>query len=189
MTRSIHASVVTELAKDDFNMVSLLRIGIPVGSPETDIFLNDTQFPITFDSNVYDSSGHILDIGTVSENADVRIGSLRITFSAVDQTYSNLFQTADYIDARVRYYKAILEDDYTYVGQPILMFDGNISGMKIIDNGRSSKLELECASHWANFDVINGRKTNSNSQQAHFSSDLGFEFAAHTVKDIKWGRQ
>jgi len=189
MTRSIHASVITELAKNDVNMVSLLRIGIPTGSPETDIFITDAQFPLTFDTNTYESSGHILDIGTVSENSDVKIGSLRITLSAVDQTYSTLFQASNYIDARIRYWKAILEDDYTYVGQPILMFDGNISGMSIVDNGRASKLEIDCASHWANFDVINGRKTNTNSQQAHFSTDLGFEFAAHTVKDIKWGRQ
>ena len=44
------------------------------------------------------------------------------------------------------------------------------------------------ASHWADFEKKAGRFSNNNSQQYFFSGDVGFEYAANTVKDLKWGR-
>jgi hypothetical protein len=74
------------------------------------------------------------------------------------------------------------------IGDPILIFDGRISDFGIDDSDDSSIVEIVVSSHWANFDAINGRRTNHNSQQLHFSGDLGFEFASDTIQDIKWGR-
>ena len=47
---------------------------------------------------------------------------------------------------------------------------------------------LNITSHWGNFEKVSGRTTSDNSQQRFFSGDKGMEFAALTVKDIKWGR-
>lgn len=189
MTRNINASVVTELAKDDFIMVRLVRMAVMSGSPETEIYLTDADFDIVYDSNTYNSSGHLLDIGAVSESAELRVGNLNIVLSAVEQTYSNIFLANNYIDARARYWRAILDDSYAIIGEPILMFDGRVSGFKLEDSGRASKMSVECASHWSNFDTINGRKTNDTSQQAVFDGDLGLEFASHTIKHVRWGRE
>jgi len=50
-------------------------------------------------------------------------------------------------------------------------------------------LTVEIASHWKDFEKENGRRTNHNTQQLYFDGDLGFEFAAKTIKDLKWGRE
>lgn len=188
MTRSIHASVVTELAKDDFNLCTLVNFGFSVGSPEAPIVLTDADFDVTYGGVTYLTSGHIQTISGVSENYAIRVGTLNIVLSAVEQTYVSLFLSTDHIDLRARYWKALLDDSYAVIGEPILMFDGRISGFKMSESATRSTLTVECASHWANFQTINGRKTNQNSQQIHFPSDLGFEFASHNVKDILWGR-
>ena len=39
-----------------------------------------------------------------------------------------------------------------------------------------------------NFDDTNGRRTTEASQQRHYSTDRGMQFASTTTKDIRWGR-
>jgi hypothetical protein len=49
-------------------------------------------------------------------------------------------------------------------------------------------LLLNCSSHFGDFSRVQGRKTNTGSQQRFFTGDLGFEFSALTLDDLKWGR-
>ena len=190
MTRSISASVVTELANDDMNMVSLLYMGF--ASP---IYLTDAGRDVDSGGNTYISSPHMLDIGNVQENADIRVGALTFTLSSVEQTYAALFLTNDYIDVRVQYWKALLDDSWSLIGTALQMFDGRISGAKFADTdpasggGGKSKLMVECASHWANFETIAGRRSNDSSQKIYFPTDEGMEFASHSERDIVWGRK
>ena len=189
MSRGNHAAVTTELATDGFNMVSLLHLGFSVGSPEAGIYLTDAQFDVPYDGNTYLTSGHILKIGDVTESASMRVGTLNITLSAVDQTYVSLFLSTDHIDLQLRYWKAILDDTYAIIGDPILYFDGRIGGFTINESASKSEIPFSSASHWANFDTIAGRKTNSNSQQIHFPGDLFFAFASQNQQNIPWGRK
>jgi len=82
-----------------------------------------------------------------------------------------------------------LDDSDSVIGAPILVFDGLITGYEIDDTEDSSEIVINCASHWKDFEKENGRKTNDNSQKIHFPNDDGFEFAAKTIKDLKWGRK
>lgn len=188
MTREVHADVKAVLATGNFTMVNLVKLDVGAGSPESPLYITDAQFPVTYDGNIYLSSGHLLKIGDVSENTTMQVGTLRIELSAVEQTFVSLFLSGDRVDDRVLYYKAFLDGTRAIIGDPVLYFDGNISGFKINERGARSSLTLDVASHWANFDTISGRKTNSNSVQIHFPNDLGFEYAAHNVRDILWGR-
>ncbi len=183
MTRSINASVVTELAKDDFNMVDLLYFGF-----DTPIYITTASHDVDT-GTLYASSPHTLNLGNVQEHADLRVGTFNITLSGVEQTYVSLFLSDDYMDVRVTYHKALLDDSGAVIGQPILMFDGRISGVKGGDNGESSTLIVECASHWANFDTINGRMSNDASQQSVFSGDTGATLTGHSARDVKWGQK
>ena len=49
-------------------------------------------------------------------------------------------------------------------------------------------MNLVVTSHWADFDLKAGRKTNDSSQQMFFSGDKGMEFSGLMTEDIKWGR-
>ena len=183
MTRSIHADVITELAKDDFNYADLLRFDFSAGSQ----YLNTSQYSIVYDSNTY-APADITAISSLSESSELRVGTLNIDIGGADQTYIALFFNNEYVGVRSRWYRAVLDDSMAIIGDPILMFDGEISGWKGADTSATSKMTITCASHWANFETISGRKTNQNSQQTFFPSDLGMEYASHTIRDIRWGR-
>ncbi len=184
MSRSIHPDTVAALAQDNFGMVAMLTLDF-----STPLHLTEAQFPVEHGGITYLPSAHLQALGTVSETADLRVGTFRIELGMAEQSFIALFLTNDYIDVPVQYSKAILDDAHQVVGEPILLFDGTISGWQGDEKKGASKLTIECASHWANFEKKAGRLTNDTSQQAIFPGDLGMQYAAHTKKQVSWGRK
>ena len=85
-------------------------------------------------------------------------------------------------------YKGFLDSNEAVIADPFLLFKGRIESFSIDESLNQSNANIVVASHWSDFSKIEGRKTNTVSQQLHFINDLGFEFASQTVQDIKWGR-
>lgn len=183
MTRTIDASTVSELSNDALRLAKLVQMDF-----STAVRITDYGRDVTALSQTWDASGHFLTMSEAVETTDLRVNALRLQLSGVEQTYVSLFLSNDYIDVRLRVWYAFLDSSDTVVGAPILVFDGRIGEFGIAENEDSVVVEVSAASHWANFDMVNGRKTNHNSQQVAFSGDDGFEYASDTVKEIKWGR-
>jgi len=182
--RTISASTLTALQSDNFNLATLVQFDFA-----TAVRITDWARNISYGGNTYTSSVHLIDYGTFNESAELRINSVNLTLSAVEQTYVSLFLSTNYMDTRTRLWRAVLDSSDAIVGDPILVYDGRISGYSISDTDTDSTISVDVASHWKDFELTNGRKTNHNVQQLHFSGDKGFEFAAVTQKDIKWGLQ
>ena len=68
------------------------------------------------------------------------------------------------------------------------LFDGKITGYQIKESEKTASLAIIVASMFADFERLNGRKTNPASQKIHFPDDEGFQYSAAIVKDMKWGR-
>ena len=125
----------------------------------------------------------------VKETSDLRVNTVDITLSGVEQSYVSLFLSQNYIDVPAKIYRAVLDDNDVVIGSPILVFNGVITNYDIQDSKSESTVTVQIASHWKDFEKENGRKTNDNSQKIYFPNDEGFEFAAKTIKDLKWGRK
>ena len=183
MTRQIDAATITALASDNLNMATLVQLDF-----DTPIKVTNWARNVSALSTTFLSSSDLLEIDQVSESSELQINSLNLTFSGVSQTFVSLFLTNDYIDVRTRIWTGVLDNSDGVIGEPILIFDGRITGYGISDTQDSSSVEVEVASHWKDFDKTNGRKTNSNTQQLYFAGDKGFDFAAESAKDLKWGK-
>ncbi len=183
MSRTIHADVITEIAKDNFQQVTLISIAF-----DSTVYLTSGFHDITYSSNSYEAGGHFLGISNIRESANVRVGTIKLTLSAVNQTYVSIVLSQDIINRQVIIYRAFLDTSNAVIGDPLLTYDGTITGFTIGDDDEESTIELSVASHWGDFEKVSGRRTNTNSQKLFFSSDKGFEFSGSSVKDIKWGR-
>jgi len=183
MSRGIHADVITELAKDSFNTAHLVSIDF-----ETPIYLTESQYNIDHGGNTYVSSSSLTGISDISEASDIQVGSMTIGLSGVSQEYIAILLGQNYIDKRVVISRVVLTDINAIIGSPIVIYDGRIQSYSIKDGVNSSSISLVASSHWADFEKKSGRRTNSNSQKIHFSTDKGFEFAPNTMRDLKWGR-
>ena len=184
MSRGINATTKNSLALDGFSLCTLVQMDFPSPVRLTDLGRNITAF-----SNTFTASSHMLGIGEVSESTEVRVNSMSLELSGVEQTYVSLFLGTDYIDVWVSVWRAVLNSSGTIVGDPFLYFKGVISGYEIKETRETTTISVEVASHWKDFEKLNGRKSNHNSQQLHFAGDLGLEYGARIIKDIKWGRK
>lgn len=183
MSREIDSATITALNSDNLNLANLVQMDFP-----TPIKLTDWARDVVALSTTFDSSSDLLEIDQFTESSEVQVNASTISLSGVSQTFVSLFLTNDYIDVRTRIWKAVLDNSDSVIGAPILVFDGRITNYSIVDSDTTSTVDVEVSSHWKDFDLHNGRKTNHNTQQLYFSGDRGFEFAAETSKDLKWGK-
>lgn len=184
MPRTINASTITALGQDEIKMCHLVQIDFP-----SVIRITDSFYDIVSGGDTFTASGHFLDIGQPRETEELRVGSVGISLSAVDKAYVSIFLAEEYLNRRVRIWKAVLDSANQVIGDAISVFDGEITGYAISEDASSAIISVSCASHWADFERKAGRLTNNNSQQFYFSTDTGFRFAAESIKDIKWGKK
>jgi len=183
MARGLTSAVNTELATDKLNPVTLLYLNVGSGYRFTDHYKD-----ITFDSNTYTASSLLLGVTSTSESSEITVSNLTLQFTGADQTIISLFLNNQYLEREVEVYKGFLDANQAVIADPFLLFKGRVESFGINETLDSSDVDIVVTSHWSDFEKVEGRKTNTNSQQLHFVNDQGFEFASQTTQDIKWGR-
>lgn len=183
MTRTLTTAVKNELETDSLQPVNLVYINVGSGFRFTDHYKD-----ITYDSNTYSASSLFTRLSSVTESSEIEVSNITLSFSGADQTIISLFLSNNYMEKEAEVYKAFLNTSEGVIADPFLLFKGRIESFSIDESINQSNANIVVASHWSDFSKIEGRKTNTGSQQLHFSGDLGFEFASQTVQDIKWGK-
>tara|TARA_Y100000114_G_C11730864_1_gene313492 strand:+ start:432 stop:998 length:567 start_codon:yes stop_codon:yes gene_type:complete len=187
MARGLSSAVKTELATGVIDPVLLIEIGF-----NTPKYLTNAPFDIVSSvsgsSRTYQTNGHLRNITGVNETNKPTKNTLSLSLSGVDQTYISLALSENIINSEVYIYRGFLDTSNALISDPFLLFFGTIDEYKITDTTETANLVLQITSHWGNFSKTSGRVTTDNAQQRFFSGDKGMEFAALTVRDIKWGR-
>jgi len=124
-----------------------------------------------------------------SELSDITKASVKLTLSGANLTYISLLLNENVTNVPVTIYRGLLNSSNAVIADPFLLYSGVIESFSIGEDTKSSSVQLSVASHWADFDKRNGRKTNLTSSQRYFSTDVGMEFASELTTDIRWGRE
>ena len=183
MTRTLTTAVKNELETNSLQPITLVYINVSTGFRFTDHYKD-----VTYDSNTYSASSLFTKISSVTESSEVEVSNITLSFSGADQTIISLFLNNNYMEKEAEVYKGFLDSNEQVIADPFLLFKGRIESFSIDESINQSNANIIVASHWSDFSKIEGRKTNTGSQQLHFSGDLGFEFASQTTQDIKWGK-
>jgi len=183
MTRTLTTALKNELATDSLQPITLVYINVGTGFRFTDHYKD-----ITYDSNTYSASSLFTKLSSVTESSEVEVSNITLSFSGADQTIISLFLSNSYMEKEAEVYKGLLNTSEAVIADPFLLFKGRIESFSIDESINQSNANIVIASHWSDFSKIEGRKTNTGSQQIHFKTDKGFELASQTVQDIKWGR-
>lgn len=184
MSRVTSQATIDALASDSIRLATLIKLNFP-----TPYYITDYGQNLSYDGNSYQASSYILGIGDAAETGGIKVNSMDITFSAVESNFTALFLTSNYVNVQVLVERVALDDNDNVIGESIAFFDGRIVSFDIEDSGSDSEITIEMASHWQDFDKVQNRKTNSKSQNFWYPEDMGFEFAASTITDLKWGRK
>ena len=193
MTRQLATSLETKLGGREVFAADLIELHLA-----TALYFTSTNIDIDFDSNTapdsgtntYLAQGQFLYYGNIVESSDLRVGQVDLTFTAVDTTTIALLTNNSYMNKRVVIYRAVLGNDYSFTSDDVFtVFDGTIMNYSIRETDATATVTMTVSSQFADFERTNGRKTNTASQQVHFSTDKGMDFSTQIVKDIKWGRK
>lgn len=180
--RGLSQTIIDQLQSDSVNTCHLIEFKLP--NPQ---YLTDNGFNLVYGAKTYQANGYLLGIDAPKESKDLRVNSLNIDLTAVNQTFISLFLNGQWINRQVIIRRAVLSDSGSIL-DAFIIFDGQITEFEVNEQDDTAEMSLQVASHWADFERTNGRITNNNSQQFHFSGDLGFQYAANSIRDIKWGK-
>lgn len=184
MGRGINALTKAELQKDSFRLASLVQMDF--SSP---VKITDYGATITHGTlGTFLPSSHIIKVGESPESSSLRVNSLDIELSSVEQTLANLFLYDDYMGVRVRVWRTTIDAANNIIGEPWLFYEGRLTAYTIDDTDTDSVLSVEVSSHWKDFEKVNSRRTNSQSQARYFPDDTGFFFSPVSTTQIKWGK-
>ena len=185
MDRGSTGAFQTEIVKSANKPFHLVKLSFD----DVSYFLSDAYIPVTYDSDTYTPTGSFLAFSDIVETNEANIETISISLSGVDTTYVNLFLTGGYLDRTVQIYKAFLDNNDALVSDPLLIFDGRLNNPVIkedVDAGTST-IAVQASSLFVDFDKINTRFTNNESQQSFFAGDTGFRFSSVVVKELNWG--
>ncbi len=185
MDRGSTGAFQTEIVKSANKPFHLVKLSFD----DVSYFLSDAYIPVTYDSDTYTPTGSFLAFSDIVETNESNIETISISLSGVDTTYINLFLSGGYLDRTVQIYKAFLDSNDALVSDPLLIFDGRLNNPVIkedVDAGTST-VAVQASSLFVDFDRINTRFTNNESQQSFFSGDTGFRFSSVVVKELNWG--
>jgi len=185
MSRGLHSTLKTELATDHLDQVHLIQFTI--GS--TIYYRTTAYFDLVFDGNTYTAGADLLTIPTITESSTVSTSTVNFSLEGASQTFISLFLNNEHMHRPVKIIRGYLTDAGALITNPYTIFLGYISGYGINETMTTSKISVNVANHWANFEMKRGRRTNNNSQQQVFNGDKFFEFSNAMMVDIEWGKK
>jgi hypothetical protein len=105
------------------------------------------------------------------------------------------FLVDNYVGRRVRIYRAFMNQSYSMIGDPLLIFEGEMTRPTInISPGGGANIAVTCSSQWKNFERRNGRHTNYKEQKNWADknlsiNDYAFEYTYQNTRQIRWGKE
>ena len=184
MPRGLTNAVKNELATNNFVMAHLVKMDFSGGAS----YFTDYATSLSSQGQAYTPIGHFVGIDSPSETQELRVNTININLSGVEQSFITIFLTNDWMNRGVLVDRVVINSAGSIVQNPFRIFDGFMTQFQVDEGGEKSDVIVAASSHWADFKKKAGRHTNDNSQQYYFSGDKGFEYASSIVKDLKRGR-
>ncbi len=145
---------------------------------------------ITYNGQFYLSTGDINIIPTVSESAQLNLGSLIVEVSTNNATNLNILLTEKHLRYPVEILIGILDLSDGSLISAITLMRGVIDKIALTEdpNAGKSKLQISVSNLWNRLKAPKGRQNTVESQQRFFPTDLGFDHASELSEvKIKWG--
>lgn len=190
-----------DVIKDEFNRYKFIAVDL------LDLYLTDENnnndflhfctggLDIEDDGTVYTAQGDFIGFSTVSEDFDVKVGKFTIYLSALGNGMVQRFVDKDIEGKRIRIRKAFLDFDpmnLDIIDEPILIFDGQIMNIQVVENENSATINIDCVTLFADFERRAGRRTNNGSNWVFQGNtyDRAFDLTGHVGNtEFLWGRK
>ena len=202
MSRTLHADTLTLLADDYYlNSFFLFTFYFATTRRLTD-HSHDINYNFGSGTETFTSTAAIESYSNVNEGLSLENQSMTVVLSGASSSEVSLALSENYINKRVLIRRGFYDSDPStnptmettdakIIADPYIYFDGRVDSYKIEDNpdDGSSKVSWTIASHWADWNRINGRKCNTtNANYKGYTSETGFSQVYDQIGNRIWGR-
>ncbi|WP_157669901.1 DUF2163 domain-containing protein [Chitinibacter sp. GC72] len=182
--RDLSPGTIAEMSAEQQRCAHLLSIALD----DEVICLTDDATAIQFGGQTFYAAGQLLNIEFDGDADGLAINGTTATLSGVDQALIAATLQTRFVGRAMNVWRAYF-NSAGVMQEPLLLFSGRCDGPAIeenVDDG-SSVVQIRASSHFVDFERVNGRLTNDESQQRHFPGDRGFEFVTTLGKELQWG--
>jgi hypothetical protein len=183
--RTLHPQTLAALKCDH-----LRALLIKLDFTPNPVYLSNTAFDIDYRGNTYLGNGQLLKLGKIHQNIAIRVSTVDLTLDAVDPSLVAILLGTPQHGRDVEISLAILNANYSVVGDVMPMYSMIIDGAPSITddpvNGKAT-IKQKISSEFANWKQKGGIRTTPASLQRFSKDDTGFDFAAESGKEYKWG--
>jgi len=203
MSRPVHADTLAILPNADMEMFYLFTFEF-----STLFRLTDHSHDITYNfgagSETFSSTGRIANYSNSEETLDLSNQTMTVELTGANAADISLALTENFNNKRVVIRRGFFNGsgettDSDIVADPYIFFDGRVDSYTISDDPETleSKVSWKIASHWADWEKVNGRKCNN--QNANeiinpatgvylFPNEDGFNHVYDQIGDKIWGK-
>ena len=150
---------------------------------ETTLRLASGDFNVNYNGAVY-YSGILLDISEAKQTAQVNLNDLKIDLSSLNDEVIYHGYNQPWMNRHINWSRVYFNELGEQVGA-LSLFDGLLSKMS---DSESGEFTFTASSEWADFNRVNGRKTNMESQHMLYPTDDCFEKTPFLDDSVPWGK-
>lgn len=133
--------------------------------------------------------GTLGSIEAVAEGSALQMYGCQLTLSGVPPELISEALGYTYQGRNAALYLAPLNDDYSFIADPVVIFKGRMDTMDI-ELGSTARITLTVESRLVDWDRPRIRRFNDEDQRSEFPTDRGFRYVDQMVqKDLPWGRK
>lgn len=188
MAREMKFSVAADLNSSSIFSAALIDLYFN-GIDETPVSFSTTPFSLTIKDIEYLGVGNLGSIAAVEESTEIQGLSMTVTMSGINTSIIPLALQRDkhYQGKPAKVHIAFFNEDGTLIGDPVLIFDGQMDYMNI-SLGKEATVELTLESKFVQWELAKTARYNSVDQKERFPNDTGLDFIEDMEKtDIPWG--
>jgi hypothetical protein len=181
--RPLTTATAAVLASSQVRAVAFVEMDFPSGF----LRMNNSAQSMDWNGLTWLGVGRVGSIDVISEGLTLEARGLRFSIAGVDPGHIAVALGQQYQGRTCKVWFAALNEDYSVVADPYLVFSGRMDTMDV-ELGTTASITVSAESRLADWDRPRVRRYNAADQAITDPSDKGFEFIPQMVeKNIRWG--
>lgn len=144
---------------------------------------------LTVGSTAYVGAGTLLEIGKVSESADLSANGMNVKLSGVTEPLVSKARDEKYQGRELKVLLGAMDSTNSVISNPVIIFSGFMDTMTIQDTADTATITVTVENRLIEFQRNRIRRYTAEDQKIDYPTDKGLEFVAEIAeKEIVWGR-
>jgi hypothetical protein len=137
----------------------------------------------------WEGTGDLGRVSSIEETMELRAAGMALQLAGVDADDLTEVIAEPIQGRRARVYFGFRDINYQLVSNPVVIFDGRMDTVEIIDGGPSATITMMVESRLRDLERARVRRYTQAEQQNRFPGDKGLEYVPSLQEiDIPWGR-